>query len=171
MNLEVMYGRQWDGWVIAANDVGAHWPRDLHHWASLHPNKIPGWRDLRRRQGFDCGGIETWSQVSRWSGRRDYSRMADHELQAWGGGSSGMLAVQVAAELGVKGAVLCGVPMTKTPHFAETKETFHSIWVAANGHWRAWKTNLHLMRGWVRSMSGRTEELLGAPDPDWLSSI
>lgn len=171
--LEKLYGRQWDGLVIAANDVGSHWPRDLHHWVSLHPSKFPRWIELRgKHHRLPCEGITTWAQVHRWSGRPNYRARADNEITPWAGGSSGMLAVQVARdELGVSGAVLCGVPMTKTPHFSETTERFHRVWVGADGHLRAWKDQHARMSGWLRSMSGFTKELLGEPTPDWLESL
>ncbi len=158
---EVIYGRQWDGLVIAANDVGSHWPRYLDHWVTLHPNRLESWAGLRTAHGFPTGW-ETW-------GRR--SRMADHQIQPWAGGASGMLAIQVAAVLGVRRAVLCGIPMDASPHFPESvihKKT--DKWLAVAGHWRAWERHLDKMLGWVRSMSGRTMDVLGGgPTLEWLA--
>lgn len=170
--MEEVYGKPWDGLVIAANDVGSHWPRDLHHWVSLHPSKFARWMELRgKHHQLACDGITTWSQVSRWSGRRNYQPLAQQEVTPWAGGSSGMLAVQVASELGVVGVVLCGIPMTRTPHFSETTERFHRVWVGADGHSRAWKDQRARMVGWVKSMSGFTEELLGAPSREWFDML
>jgi hypothetical protein len=163
---EEMYGREWDGVVIAANDVGAHWPRDLHHWVTLHGNKMPKWRALRLRQQLPQTPFKTWGRAMRMSAQE--SQDTDAVIRPWSGGSSGMLAAQVAAEIGCTRAVLCGIPMTQTAHFSETHEHFHSQWLAANGHWRGWTRAQDKMHGWCRSMSGRTRELLGAPTLEWL---
>lgn len=161
---EAMYGRPWDGVVIAANDIGAHWPHELHHWVSLHPDKFDRWRALRTKHGYALEGIVTWAKKMRMASQH----LADNEIHPWAGGSSGMFAVQVAREVGCTKAILCGIPMTSTPHFAETKEQFHTQWLAATGHWKAWTSSKEQMLGWAKSMSGRTQELLGAPTLDWL---
>jgi hypothetical protein len=83
-----------------------------------------------------------------------------------------MLATAVALHLGCSRIVLCGVPMTKTPHFAESVVHPHTRnWSSADGHFRAWKKPdmLAKLQGRVRSMSGRTRDLLGAATPEWLA--
>lgn len=160
--LEAMLGHEWDGLVIAANDVGVHWPRRLDHLVSLHAEKLARWREERVKAGR-TDRVETW-------GRSSY-KSVDHAFRPWPGGSSGMYAVTVALHLRCTRIVLCGVPMTKDPHFAESK--VHPVgkrWTQADAHWRAWRKpeNLGRMRGKVRSMSGRTRMLLGGPTPSWL---
>jgi hypothetical protein len=156
---EEVYGRLWDGLVIAANDVGSHWPRSLDHWVTLHPDKMDTWKRLRSVYGFSDGYF-TW-------GRR--ARLLDVQVRPWAGGASGLLAIQVAHLLGCKRAILCGVPMTPTPHFAEsTVHTRTQKWMAVAGHWRAWQRQKAKIVGWVRSMSGRTQEVFGTPTMAWL---
>jgi len=80
-----------------------------------------------------------------------------------------MLAIQVAQQIGCVRVILCGIPMAATPHFVES--TVHVLgqpWKAVEGHWRAWQKHLDKIQGWVKSMSGRTQELLGAPTLEWL---
>jgi hypothetical protein len=158
---EEIYGKQWDGIVVAANDVGVHWPRALDHWVTLHPEKMLHWMPQRASNGFS-DGYETW-------GRR--SKALDHQIQPWSGGASGMMAVQIAQVVGCVRAVLCGIPMTPTAHFKES--TIHPAtkpWKAVAGHWRAWEREVNKMQGWVRSMSGRTLVILGGEKPtlEWL---
>ena len=156
---EKLYGRQWDGLIVAANDIGCHWPRDLDHWVTLHATKMPAWEKQRAAYGFPAGYV-TW-------GRRHYDLQA--RVQPWAGGCSGMLAVQVARWLQCRKVVLCGLPMTATPHFAESLLHDPSKeWPEVGGHWRAWRRHLNKMRGLVRSMSGRTAEALGTPTVNWL---
>jgi len=148
---EEIYGRPWDGVVLAANDVGSHWPRDLDHWITLHPEKMSSWELLRAEQGFS-NGYCTWS-------RRKRGLM--YQVQPWAGGASGMLAIQVAHELGCTRAILCGIPMDASPHFAESVVHIPGKrWTSVAGHWRAWGVHVDKMVGWVRSMSGETQKLL-----------
>lgn len=172
-SFEQMYGREWDGLVIAVNDIGAHWPRDLNHWASLHPNKFKKWKALRYNLWRTPDSAtykkmmrpyETWGSPPRF----DDWEMTDHILTPWLGGSSGMFAVQVALALGCRKAILCGIPMTPTAHFSESQEEFGTSWGSADAHWRVWPRHQPQMEGWVRSMSGRTQELLGQPTWEWL---
>lgn len=154
----------WEGLVIAANDIGAHWPRALDHWVTLHPDHFNEWTLLRAQHGF-APGYATWS---RWY-RPDIA--VDYRVCPWGGGSSGFFAMQVALELGCTHVVLCGIPMTRTPHFAETTMTFHKIWLAANAHWKAWEDHRDKLGDRVKSLSGRTRALLGAPTREWLAGV
>lgn len=157
---EAVYGRQWDGLVLAVNDVGCHWPRDLQHWVSLHPEKFAGWIALRQSYGYDDGYV-TWGRAGR--------PHSEHHAKAWAGGSSGMYAIQVAQLVGCTHVILCGIPMTATPHFAESTVHAQQLpWTAVAGHWRAWESQAYRMRGWVKSMSGRTQEVFGAPTMEWL---
>lgn len=96
----------------------------------------------------------------------------DFVVLPWAGGSSGMLAVQVALTLGCTKVILCGVPMTATEHFSQSHEfdADHTRWTEADMHWRAFE-RVHAL-GWfenkVRSMSGRSRDLFGAPTREWL---
>jgi len=161
------YGAPWDGIVIAANDIGAHWPGRLDHWVSLHPYKLAEWRTLRAANQCPDTPYETWGQKF----LEPDGVAVDHRLMPWPGGSSGMFAAQVAREVGCTKIVLCGVPITPTPHFAESRETFHKQWLASVGHWRGWeRARSHdvIHPDWLRSISGRTKDLLGAPTRAWL---
>lgn len=156
---ETLIGRRWDGTVIAVNDVGAHWPRRLDHWVTEHAEFFDRWRALRRELGHPDGYM-TWSSKN--------SPEIDHWVQSLGG-SSGLLAVQVATEgLGMQ-AVLCGIPMTATPHFAESRQHEPGKrWGSVEGHWKRWTKFADRFTTRVRSMSGRTQDMFGAPDPAWL---
>lgn len=77
-------------------------------------------------------------------------------------GSSGLFAVKVALiDLGYEDVVLCGVPMTATPHFDDNVP-----WPEVDLFKLGWEQALPQIDGRVRSMSGWTRELLGAPNED-----
>jgi hypothetical protein len=157
-----MIGHPWDGLVIAVNDVGSHWPRRLDHWCTLHPEKMPAWVKDRTANKHPDGYI-TWAR----RGVRGIHRA----IESWAGGSSGLLGVAVAFQLGCQRIVLCGVPMNRDPHFAESKvHPKGKPWSSCDAHWKSWTKGeiVNRMKGRVRSMSGKTRDLLGAPDPEWL---
>ena len=82
-------------------------------------------------------------------------------VKSWGS-TSGLLAVAVA-DTRQTHALLCGVPMEPQSHFFDTEP-----WLNADNAWRGWAANEARMIGWVRSMSGRTAEMLGHPTAVWL---
>lgn len=158
----------WPGLVVACNDAGAAWPLRLDHWATLHPEKLhERWKDgigdwiVERRERGHPDGYETWS-------RRE-PNLVDHVVDAWSGGSSGHLAVKVSKHAGAKRSVLCGIPMEEMPHFHDGRNG--EPWPYADAHWKSWTRDAEAIGwtlGWVRSLSGLTKEMLGAPTRKWL---
>lgn len=171
--LEQMLGHPWDGIVIAANDIGCHWPRRLDHWCSLHPEKLKKWADLRAQNGHPDGYL-TWA--------RRLPRLVDRLVHNFDGGASGMLAVRVAQALGCTHVVLCGVPMDRSGHFEESTEHQPGRAFPAAGHWKKWRAQADQLRGWVKSMSmtydaerkemvpSPTRALLGEPTLEWFNT-
>lgn len=139
--------------VVACNDIGAHWPGRLDHWVSLHPDRLPGWEAWRIKRGLPFGYV-TW-------GHRPHSAVK-RSTPDWGG-SSGLLAAKVALEQGATRVVLAGVTMSgQAGHFVRK-----APWQAASGFQKAWTRNRDALAN-VRSVSGWTRELLGAPSAEWL---
>lgn len=143
---------KWDADFIAVNDAGAAFPETIAHWVTLHPEKLKDWKAAR-------------------TGNADY-QVHSHKRRAgcgpvtlhtdWGG-SSGLLAVQVAISLGYQRIVLCGVPMDGRAHFHRPGE-----WPDCMHYRRHWLRRLDQFSMFTRSMSGWTRELLHAPDDAWL---
>lgn len=149
--------------VVAVNDAGVCYPR-LDHWASLHPECFRrrlgrvenGW--IARRQRLALNRPTLWGPANK---PKPYAQ----SLETLGHGSSGFFGVEVAQHVGADRIVLCGIPMTESPHFDG-----HEPWEMANAHWKhwLWAHQAGKLRG-VRSMSGRTRDLLGAPTREWLA--
>ena len=86
------------------------------------------------------------------------------------GGSSGLLAVTVALELGKENQdqlriVLAGVPMDPA---AGNFRAPSVPWAEATVYHPAWEERAEALKKNVRSMSGWTAELLGKPTAAWL---
>lgn len=140
--------------IIAVNDAGHAYPGAIHHWVTLHPEHLEKWQAMCRRRR---NSYQTWS-------RRGTEHDVDHIISHWGVGSSGLFAVTVAFHLEIERVVLAGVPMTVAPHADGVPWQRKEV----NVHWPGWLFHVERMRGRVKSMSGRTRELLGEPTPEWL---
>lgn len=159
-SLEGFIGRPWPGIVVACNEAGVYWPRRLDYWTSFHPQFFPLWEKER----FARGGPRGYVRFA----RRGIPGLADRSVRPWGGGSSGLLCVAVAkVELALPRGVLCGVPLDDRPHFHDRDKG--KSWKAADQHWRIWEPHIDGLRGWLRSMSGRTRKVFGAPTMRWLN--
>lgn len=155
----------WPGPVIAINDIGVVFPGRIDHWVSLHPVKFPKWERMRARKRFPKGYVR-WGKVGR-------SMNTDRTVEQWTPGYGGMFAATVARDgLGCEKAILCGVGMTNGPHFVgSTEHTYGKKWLGAAKSWPRWEKpeSKARMMGWLKSMSGNTRKLLGAPTAEWLN--
>lgn len=165
--LETMVGGQWPGIILAVNDLACRLARPFGHWVTIHPEKLrrvgDGWEKLRAIKGYP-GGYQVWSH------NYNQRRHGVGAVRQWGSGSSGLLAVTVAYELGCPKVVLCGVPMDQRPHFAES--VVHKQdrdWTGPRSHRKAWVDHEERIRERTRSLSGWTRQLLGPPTLEWLT--
>ena len=145
------------GLVVACNDAGTVYPGRLDGWVTLHAEKLTGWMDRRPAKDFRAFTIK---------GHWDHSGGVEIVRERWAG-SSGLYGVQIALEvLGASRVVLCGVPLDpeKGHYFAPGDP-----WPEAELYRAGFRAALPVIRDQVRSMSGYTRELLGAPRPEWLN--
>lgn len=145
--------------IIAINDIGGLLQR-VDHWVSMHPDKLlTEWVSQRSRRGFAPAG-RYWT-AEHLSAPSYFRRVVNP-----GGGSAG-LAVEVARALGAERIVLAGCPLESAPHFFGDKpwsprEVEH--------YRRSWARQKKTWGPFVRSMSGWTRDLYGAPDAEWLTN-
>lgn len=170
--LEAMIGKEWPYTIIAVNDIGCVWPRRIDHWCTLHPEKLPNWMEARKKAGHP-DGYTTWTRENRTRRTRSGDIVTTHMKVAGNtklqGGASGMLAVSIALEqLNSRAVALCGVPMNRTPHFAESRvHKKGQVWPGAQSHFRSWTKApvVSILNGRVCSLSGETKKLLGGCVP------
>ena len=144
---------------IFTNHAGRDYPFQVEHYVTLHPELMPGWIDERREKRYpDPDNLWTsnkkdlpaglkWNHVDRWEG------------------SSGLLAVTVALHLGYDKVILCGVPLDRQMRHYDSEE----LWQEAHKYRAGWVKHLPKMQGKVKSFSGWTSRLLGAPTREWLN--
>lgn len=178
-NLVTILGEPWPGRIIVVNNVGVEWPGRIDAWVTLHPEKLSSsdpdhpdglsWRQQRRANGYPAAR-ETLANRN--------PELVDTVVQHWGGGSGGFYMLPVARYLETRKLVLCGTPINETSHFRQsTNHENGTTWKHADAHWPAWERKRRkdgeewaYMSQHVRSMSGRTKQMLGAPTLEWLRS-
>jgi len=150
--------------VVACNDAGAWWPYALDAWVTLHPEKFEKW--------IECRAGDTGLLVSHRQPKPHIARKMDVVTTFMlpgveKTGSSGMFAAKVAlVDLKFDHAVLCGIPMTATPHFhgATNWLEYAPDESHAYNFRRQWIDIDDDTKGRMRSMSGWTKTLLGSPE-------
>lgn len=150
--------------VIAINRMGRDYQEPFQHWVSYHPDFFVQW--TRERKTPLPEGLMYWSGVHKGQ-KLGSPKFIKQPVQycKFSGGSSGLLACKVALDgLGLDRVVLAGCPMENTARYDDK-----TAWREADSYINAWIEEKAWMAGRVRSMSGRTRKLLGAPDVDWLA--
>lgn len=143
--------------TFVCNDTLTIFPYHVNYAVTLHPEKMPGWLHERHKNGHPLPYDQSWCH-------RSYLGFTNH-TRDWQG-SSGLFMVKIALEQGFTHVILCGVPMTvEGDHIIR-----HKPWNSAGGFVRGWQRHIREIRANVRSMSGWTQEQLGAPDYIWLVS-
>lgn len=148
--------------VYAVNDAAADYPGDLAAFVTLHPEKLPHWLSIRAR----VDNLHKTCEVVSHEAKPGVTRVVDYR---WPGmqasGSSGLFAVKVALER-FERVVCCGIPMDADRNHYFSAEP----WYEVGSFWEAWCEQAYMhIKDRVRSMSGRTAQLLGMPTKEFLA--
>lgn len=148
--------------VVACNDAMTVWPGRLDVVVTLHPEKLQGWRDQRRANGYPDAAryLVHGDSPPEWTELAEFRFPGQNDS-----GSSGLFAAKVALiDLGADRAVLAGIPLTREPHFFDTRQ-----WEAAVGYRAVWDALRPEYCARIRSMSGWTSHFLGLPTAEWIA--
>lgn len=152
--------------IMAINDAFLALPV-AHYLASYHSELIWPWMMLRGPLESINGEYKTqWRGVS-YSQRADKGVKKVHVFEH-GSGTSSFYGVQIGLAEGWNRVILCGIPMDMKGRFYQPPWVTGHDYCATDG-WDAWtgaKERGELEN--VRSMSGKTAELLGIPEREWL---
>ena len=146
--------------VIAVNDVAMHFPGPLKHLYSNNTTYLKYWVQARRDQFIRMFGPVGYTHSC---------SIGSMVTWPWPGcGTSALGAVYTGLALGYNEVILCGIPLDDSGHYFETPATPSSfskqVPPKGNGEIKYWqKARDEVFMNKVRSMSGRTAELLGAP--------
>lgn len=141
--------------IFAGNDMIEHFPENIDHAITLHPDKLSLWLPRRKASGFN-DPPKVWAH-------RNYEGAVTHWTRDWSG-STGLFCIKIAREHGFVHIIACGVHMTiHGNHFVR-----QSPWTAATGFLRGWDARAEELQPYLRSMGGWTQEQFGAPTEEWL---
>lgn len=149
--------------IVACNDAMTIWPGRLDAVVTLHPEKLSGWREQRRANGYP----EAVRFLVHGDFVPEWAELVEFRFPGQGdSGSSGLFMLKAALiDLGADMAVLAGVPLSRTAHFFDNK-----AWEAANGYHAVWEALRPEYKSRIRSMSGWTAHHLGSPSKKWLAT-
>lgn len=149
--------------IVAVKDIGITWPK-YDYWATLHPERLPKEITVRRKLGLpDPKEVWTYRVVP-----KSLDIGIPLKILKTRGGSSGLLGTEGALDVANR-IVLCGIPLD--PKQVHYKRPRRGGWPPAKMYRLAWEQALPKIKGRVRSMSGWTKEVLGAPTIEWLGSV
>lgn len=153
--------------VYAVNDIGAHL-ETLHAWCTLHPEFMDKWEADRRRRGLP-DGYEIVAPLENMGEHNNKGNVTRRVSYRWdetttSSASSGMFAVKVALHDGYDRVLLVGLPLDTSNHFARGRP-----WLERASFIRGFENATPHLLGRVKSMSGHTRRVLGAPCAEWLA--
>lgn len=148
---------------MGVNNIMADATFPLQHGVTLHPEKLPGWRfgqDFQReKHGWPRMMVhsnhDVWPQHLVdyvWPIHRD-------------GGTSGIMGAIVALLLGYDRIILAGIPGDFSPRYFEPPWFLHKHFSKSEvfKEWITLHDEVPMAREKIRSLSGKTRELFGAP--------
>lgn len=143
--------------IVAANDAGTRYEGDLDAWVSLHPNFFATALPRRLRAGRNKPLI--------YAPEKHPDTPSIKAVAPRWDASSGLYAAQIALkQLKAKKAILCGVPLDRDAgHIAVA-----GPWGKPDRYRAGLIEALPEIEHKVRSTSGWTADILGAPHDEWL---
>lgn len=150
--------------VMCVKDAVIHFPDPVHHAFSQHADQLVHFVAIRnmRNPSTRRQGHEIMAHTS-----NDERHPGVHAWNLPGHGTSSLGACYVGLALGYCRIVLCGCPLDDAGHYYDpegVKTHFIKRIPDRNHGPRFWEhAAQQVFKGKVKSMSGRTRELLGAP--------
>jgi hypothetical protein len=165
--------------IYCVKQMGIHYPHAFNVWVTLHPEVMDEYETQRHQKGFPNGYqivAPPPNELGMHGAKGNITRRASYvladDLSASAG--SGLYGAKVALEDGFDKVVLAGIPMTAdSGHFLPKSRNVYGqvrgdIWRDVNSFLVGMEIALPRMQGKVKSMSGYTMKVLGAPSAEWI---
>jgi hypothetical protein len=125
----------------------------VKYFATYHPAEIQESKERRAKSG----GNTDWTIIS----HQQHESLVNIVIPLAGpSGSSALLGVHAGMQQGYRKIIVCGCPLTGKNDKGQSYEVFQKGWTA----------KFNEIKDNVRSMSGWTRELLGAPTKEWINA-
>lgn len=154
-----LLGRDFD-FIVATNHAGRDAEFYIDHWCSVHGDLLIKWYKDRKEKGGDVGKL--WTAKGRWK----TDKIFVHKF-LYKGGSSGLLATDVAIHNGANKVILCGVGLTSLGSHYDDK--IQKPWREASRYRPQWVKRKDDLNTIVKSMSGWTKDYFGKVTEEWLN--
>lgn len=165
--------------VYCVKQAGVHWPWQFKCWPTLHPEFMDAFENERRALGHP-GGYEIVAPLVNETRHGTIGNIARRISYRWPGMSSsafsGIFGAKVALDDGYN-VILAGIPMdANVGHFLPGTRDSHGLirgdtWPYRDECMPGFNKAVPFMVGRVKSMSGHTRSILGAPTPEWLAGL
>jgi hypothetical protein len=168
--------------VYCVKQIGIHYPDKFDVWVTLHPEAMDAYEAQRKNLQLPDGyQIVAPPKGELSASHKDKGNINRRVSYLWPGAatnasaSSGIYGAKVAMEDGFDRIVLAGIPMTaEGGHFLpETKNVQGAVrgkvWKDHNVFVCGFNEAIPRLKGKVKSVSGYTKHLLGAPTSEWLT--
>lgn len=165
--------------VYCVKQIGINYPRTFQTWITLHPEAMDDYEAQRHNLGLPNGyeivappPHELGMHGAKGNITRRVSYLWSNKSNA--SASSGIYGAKVALEDDFDRVVLAGIPMTpEAGHFKpESKnvagQVRGKVWTQHNAFVSGFNFAVPYLIGNVKSMSGHTMKVLGAPTLEWL---
>lgn len=153
--------------IVVVKRTGIVWPGKIDAWVGLHNEMIDSMYRERMANGYPKPDrVYSWERPS---GVKHITHTTDLLFPGQTvSASSGIFGAKVAViDMKCDKVVLCGIPME-----AEQGRFDHDkTWAHARSFIKGFEEAVPVMKEKVRSMSGYTLKLLGAPTIDWLNEM
>src|SRR5262249_15882683 len=152
--------------IFAVNDIGCYLAV-IHHWVSLHGDKLQKWVAVRRAEPSVWQGFKTHTSSTAIA-PPDYIC----SIEPCTFSLSGLFAVQIAYIMGAEKIILCGCPGDGTRRFFDRKPRIDYSYgggltpgdLRDRDHFQQELNRVPELRKRLRSMSGQTRTILGGPN-------
>jgi hypothetical protein len=148
--------------VFAINDIIMHLNLPVAHAVSNDAPWLSRW--VAARRPYYRSQVDMDQPIKLHS-----NKPGEHIDYVWaipGTGTSGLTAALIVCAMGYDMGVLAGVPMDGTDHYFDPPASHPVVYDSHNyaPHFRHWeRAQANFFEGKIRSVSGNTRELLGAP--------
>lgn len=163
--------------VYCVKQIGIQYPDKFDVWATLHPETIDDCEVQRHKLGLPNGYqivAPLPSELGMHGKKGNVARRVSYHWPGMGSSAgSGIYGAKVALDDGFDKVVLAGIPMSpEAGHFMPgTKNVAGQmrgkVWTGHSAFVVGFNYSIPHLMGKVRSMSGHTQKVLGAPTLEW----
>jgi hypothetical protein len=145
--------------LMGINHMMIHYPGRLDHGATLHSDHMPGFAFF---QGYEASNKPCQMMMTHSNFKNEWVKTV------WpihrDGGTSGLFGVFIGLLMGYDKIVLAGCPCDDSRHFYDPPDFVYDAY-ARDTRLAEWtRANDEIFNGQVKSLSGRTKQLLGEPN-------